>query len=289
MVDISREDVAGLIRDGYTDNVFASASEGSAVLNAFTTVSMGTKTNTLPVAATLPEAQFVSESGTKPTAEITWANKNLVAEEIAVIIPVHENVVADATVDILAEIAEKGGAAIGRAFDKAVLFGTNKPATWTSNSLLEAAVASGNVFAEGTGADDLYGSFLQAAGAVAEEGDPTDVFTSRGLAYRMANLRTTDGGLVLSSDGASLAGLDRHTVIGKAWERDSATGIVVDASKIVIGVRQDLTVKFLDQATVGGINLAERDMIALRFVARYAYVLADNAAVAAVTPAAAGE
>ena len=40
-----------------------------------------------------------------------------------------------------------------------------------------------------------------------------------------------------------------------------------------IGVRQDITAKFLDQATVGGINLAERDMVALRFKARYAYVL----------------
>lgn len=286
MADISREDVAGLIRDGYTDNVFNSASEGSAVLRAFPTVSMGTKVNSIPVVATLPEAQFVSETGTKPTAEVTWANKSLVAEEIAVIIPVHENVIADATVNILAEIADKGGAAIGRKFDQAVLFGTDKPATWTSNSLLEAATAAGHVFEEGTGADDLYGSFLQAAGAVADEFDPSDVFTARGLDYRMANLRTTDGALVLSSDGSSLAGLSRHTVNGKVWDRASATGVVVARDQVVIGVRQDLTVKFLDQATVGGINLAERDMVALRFVARYAYVLADNAAVAAVTPAA---
>lgn len=50
--------------------------------------------------------------------------------------------------------------------------------------------------------------------------------------------------------------------------------------------------KLLDQATVGSINLAERDMVALRFKARYAYVLgnaatasgANKVPVAAVTP-----
>jgi hypothetical protein len=52
--------------------------------------------------------------------------------------------------------------------------------------------------------------------------------------------------------------------------------MVVDAMRVIIGVRQDITVKFLDQATVGGINLAERDMVALRFKARYAYVLGNT-------------
>jgi hypothetical protein len=52
--------------------------------------------------------------------------------------------------------------------------------------------------------------------------------------------------------------------------------LVADSSRIRLGVRQDITVKFLDQATVGGLKLAERDMIALRFMARYAYVLGKS-------------
>ena len=61
-----------------------------------------------------------------------------------------------------------------------------------------------------------------------------------------------------------------------------------------IGQRSDIQVKFLDQATVGGINLAERDMVALRFKGRFAYALGNTLTgqgsaaepVAAVTPAA---
>ena len=70
---------------------------------------------------------------------------------------------------------------------------------------------------------------------------------------------------------------------------------MADKSRVKIGVRSDVQVKFLDQATVGGINLAERDMVAFRFKARYAYVLGNtiNSAgvatqpVGAVIPAAA--
>ena len=74
-------------------------------------------------------------------------------------------------------------------------------------------------------------------------------------------------------------------------------GLVVDSTAVRIGVRQDITVKFLDQATVNGINLAEKDMVALRFKARYGYVIKNIVAqkndaavtkypVGAVTPAA---
>lgn len=310
MADISRSEVSTLIEEEYSGDLLQAAVDSSVALQAFRRVDMGTKTRNLPVLATLPEAEFVGESatepeGVKPTAQMTWANKQLVAEEIAVIIPVHENVVDDATEDILDDIAQQGGAAIGRKLDGAILFGVDKPVSWTSNALLAAAVAAGQthqVGAVGT-EDDLVGSIFQAAGDVDEAGwDPSTVLAPRGLRYRLANLRAgaSDGTPVFlpslsSAPGAldSIAGLDGRWVNGMVWNRSLAEAIVVDATRVIVGVRQDITVKFLDQATVGGINLAERDMVALRFKARYAYVLGDTRTsegaapktpVAAVTP-----
>jgi hypothetical protein len=46
---------------------------------------------------------------------------------------------------------------------------------------------------------------------------------------------------------------------------------------LAIGIGLAFGSSFLDQATVDGINLAERDMVALRVKARYAYVLGDGA------------
>lgn len=283
MADISRAEVASLIEENYSDTLLDNAATGSTVLSAFPTVNMGTKTANLPVLATLSEADWVTESatdaaGVKPTSQVTWANKTLVAEEVAVIIPVHENVIDDATVDILSEITADAGRAIGKKLDEAVMFGLDKPASWTSLDLLAAAVAAGQTHAVVNGAaneDDLWGAITQAAADVATAGyAPDTLLASLALRWQMANIRNGDGNLAFQ--GESFAGFDTYFNRNGAWNPASATALVVDSMKVRIGVRQDITVKFLDQATVGGINLAERDMVALRFKARYAYVLGNG-------------
>lgn len=311
MADISRADVATLIQEEYS-NVFldaAASDKGSSVIQAFGTVPLGTKITNAPVLTTLPEAYWVSESatapeGVKPTSEIIWGNKRFVVEEIAVIIPIHEDVLDDMTEDGLDNISKLGGQAIGKKLDQAVLFGVQKPTTWIDPDLLAAATAAGNVFQVSAtpGEDDLAGSIYQAAGAVADSGaDPTTILSANGLRFRLANLRATDGTTILSrtmgGDGAfsdDIAGLDAEFVRNGAWNNTLATAIVADRSRVMIGQRSDIQVKFLDQATVGGINLAERDMVALRFKARYAYALGNTITsagtnsepAAAVTPAA---
>lgn len=294
MADIDRSDVSTLIEEEYSHTLLESAATTSVALSAFRTVQMGTRVANLPVMATLPEADFVAESasdqaGVKPTSQVTWGNKVLTAEEIAVIIPVHENVIDDATVDVLDEMARQGGASIGRKLDGAVLFGVDKPVSWTSSDLVTAAVNAGQDFEVHDTADpedDLVGSIFQAAGAVDTAGwDPSHVIAPRGLRFRLANLRAsaTDGTPIfmpsLSSTPGSvdtIAGMTAAWAPGLVWNRGTAEALVVDADRVIIGVRQDISVKLLDQATVGGINLAERDMVALRFKARYAYVLGDT-------------
>jgi HK97 family phage major capsid protein len=235
----------------------------------------------------------------KPTGKVTWADKTLVAEELAVIVPVHEDVIADATTDVLADIVKAGGEAIAFALDSAVIFGHNKPATWTSAALLPSAVAAGGanhqVVSATPGATDLAGSILKAAEALSDKYDPTTLLTRKGMKYRLANLRASTGEAIFQDNMSmnpaamdGIYGLDIAYATGTVgddaagdvlvWDPSIAEALVVDRSRVVIGIRQDITVKFLDQATVGGINLAERDMVALRFKARFAYVLGDNVA-----------
>lgn len=297
MADITRAEVASLIGEEYGPTLIKAATQGSTALAAFPNVNMGTKTRNVPVLATLPEAAWVGDTdntGVKPTSKATWANKTLVAEEVAVIVPVHENTLDDATEDILAQLAELGGQAIGKKVDEAIFFGTDKPTTWTSLDILAAAVSAGQTVTVGTGEDDLYGSINQAGESVANAGfDPTAIIARRGLAFQMRNLRDANGAKLLS--GESFDGLDTRWSRNGAWDNTSATAFVVDPSTVRIGIRQDVTVKYLDQATLTGVgNLAEKDMVALRFKARFAYVLGNPATpeaggaaygVAAVTPA----
>ena len=302
MADITRAEVASLIGEQYGPEVLSSAVAGSAALSAFPLVDMGTKTTHMPVLATLPKASWVGDTdnkGVKSTSKVTWQDKTLVAEEIAVIIPIHENTLDDATEDVLKRIAELGGQAIGQALDLAVFFGEDKPASWTSPALLAAAEDAGQVFEVGTKDEDIYGSFNLAAGALADAGfEPEAAITKRSLQYKLANLRGEDGHLILSN--GSLGGFTTTFSRNGGWDASAAEAFVADPARVRIGVRQDVTVKFLDQATLGTgaeqINLAERDMVALRFKARYAYVLGqgatsggdDKTPVAAIVPAGAG-
>ena len=300
MADITRAEVASLIAEEYAPQIIKAATQGSTALQAFPTINLGTKTTNVPVLATVPEADWVGDTdntGVKPTSQATWTNKTIVAEEVAVILPIHENTLADATEDLLAQLAALGGQALGKKLDQAVFFGTDKPVTWTSLDILAAAVAAGNDFEVGTAEDDLYGSILQAGEAVANNGfDPQSIIARRGLAFQLRNLRDGQDRLLL--DGDSFAGLETFWNRNGAWDAAEATAFVVDPSTVRIGVREDVQVKFLDQATIGSgenqINLAERDMVALRIKARFGYVLGNPATpeagaaaygVAAIVPA----
>src|SRR5665647_3417184 len=205
MADITRAEVASLIGEEYGPQVIKAATQGSIALAAFPNINMGTKTTNMPVLATIPEAEWVSDTdntGVKATAQATWVNKTLVAEEVAVIIPVHENTLDDATEDILAQLAKLGGQALGKKLDQAVLFGVDKPVSWTSLDLFAAATAASNLVAVVDGAgnvSDIYGAALQVAALIADAGfDPATVPAKRALQYVLANLRGTDGHPVLT-------------------------------------------------------------------------------------------
>lgn len=308
MAEVTRAEIEAAIEEEHNYSLLNSATESSTVLSAFTTVNMGAKVQNMPALATRPEAGWVGESAadrTKPSSKFSFENKVLTAAEVAVIIRLNEEDLEDANDDLLSRAASLGGEAIGRALDKAVLFGVNKPASWTAPDLFTSATAGGNLFQidNTPGANDLVGSVFQAAGAVDDSGANPDRFLARnGLKYQLANLRATDGQAIYipslsAAPGAvdQVGGLSAYWNRNNAWDRNKATALVADSQAVLIGVRSDISVKFLDQATVEGVSLAENDQVALRFRARYAYTLADvfttenvrKSPVAAVTPAAA--
>lgn len=279
MADINRADVSTAIEEAYSQTLLAAAVAGSTVLTAFPTVNLGTKLTHLPVLATLPDAAWVSETEAKPTSEVNWADLTMVVEELAVIVPVHEDVLADATAPILEEITNRAGEAMGKRLDQAVIFGVGKPASWVSAALYPAASAASQTTTYTTGTAnvaDLVGGVTQAARQVAAAGFQPDVLLAPlTFRYDVINTRDSTGQPVWRDE--QFAGY--NTVLNRngAWTGAGVQALVADSTRIRIGVRQDITVKFLDQATVGGINLAERDMVALRFKARYAYVLGKHA------------
>jgi hypothetical protein len=160
--------------------------------------------------------------------------------------------------------------------------------------LLPAAVAAGQVVQTTTNAQgapgpdapasgtDLIGATNKVAERLAMAGwSPDAMLSNLSLRYRAANIRDQHGRPVFTEN--SFNGFTSHFNQNGAWPGSAGQpdALIVDSSRVKIGVRQDIQVKFLDQATLGTganqLNLAERDMVALRLKARYAYVLGISA------------
>lgn len=277
---IVRADIEAAIREGYSGEFLKSAKGTSAVLQAVPTKTMSNKTVKFSTRSERPTAAWVTDTDNtarKPKSKIEWSYVTATAEEIAVIIPVHEDTIADADEDVLAEITAEGGAALGRKLDEAVLYGTEKPVSWTSPAWLPSATSASQIYtvAESAGASDLYGAHLVAAGALADKG----VMVSRAVAapslrWNLANLRDDEGRLLVG--GQNLPFNTTYSDNG-TFDTDEAISFLIDPNHVRIGIRKQLEVKFSDQAyltgTEGdGYSLWERDMVALRFVMRIAYV-----------------
>lgn len=291
MADISRADALALINRQNATEIWAAVPEFSAALRTFRKVNMGTKQVRYPVIGALPNAGFVSGedaddvTSVKPTTTMAWTDRVLEAEEIAGIVVIPENVIDDASsdMDIWAEVRPRIAEAIGLTLDKAVFFGTNAPASWPAG-LIPAAITAGNTYDASVGVGDLAEDINQTIGLVEADGyDPTAIYGARTLRMPLRGLRDLNNAPIfttsLSTGGAlvpQVYGIDLEYVTNGAWNSTTALALVGDPRYAILGIRQDITYKFLDQAVVGGISLAERDLIGLRFKMRVGFQTAQT-------------
>jgi HK97 family phage major capsid protein len=130
---------------------------------------MTAKQYKVPVLDMLPVAYFVNgDSGQKKTTKMEWDKKFLVAEEIAVIVPIPEAVLDDAEYDIWGEVRPRLQEAFGKVIDGAVLFGTNKPSSWRDGIVATATAANNVVTLPTSGTADLYDVIMGEAGVIAK-------------------------------------------------------------------------------------------------------------------------
>ena len=248
----------------------------------------------LPVMSALATAYFVSgDTGLKQTTEVNWDNKYIDAEEIAAIVAIPEAVLDDSSFDVWGQIRPQIEEAISIAISGALLYGTNIPASWTTNlgaaGLYALCVANGHTVSLAA-YTDLYEAVL------GEKADGTDgmhmlveadgYMVSGNIAHpsmrgKIRNTRDTEGQPIFVNgnlDGAPITFPTDGTI-------NAATNLMFSGqwSEIVYAMRQDITYKILDQAVIqdntGAIvyNLAQQDMIALRAVVRLGAALPNPA------------
>lgn len=295
---IGRADAAALIPEDAAMDIIKSVPETSAVMRlARRLTNMSSAQRRLPIMNALATAYFVSgDTGLKQTSEVSWANKYIDAEELAVIVPIPEAVLDDNSFDIWSEVRPALVEAFGIAIDQAVLYGTNIPASWTTNlgaaGLVALATAAGNTVSAAAFAD-LYEAIM---GEAANGTDgllmtlEADGYVATGhvahvsMRGKLRNTRSTVGEPLFKanmqdSTRFDLDGAPIYFPTNGAINAASSLLVSGQWDQLVYAIRQDITYKILDQAVIQDAagntiyNLAQQDMVALRAVMRLGFAL----------------
>jgi HK97 family phage major capsid protein len=289
----SRTDASALIPEEVSNEMLGKATEQSAALSLFRRVPVGRAQVRFPVLSALPVAYFVGgDTGLKQTTEVAWANKFLNIEEIATIMPVPDNVLADVDANIWDEAMPLLTEAFGRTLDAAIFFGTNAPSSWPAD-VTTAATAAGNSVTEGSTAAQggFFGDLDNLYEKVEADGYEIDGWVASTAAKsKLRRARDTQGRKLdetrVSGDLQTLDGLPVAYAMKGLFPAGGGAGTNIrlfggDFSRFVLGVRQDITMKILDQAVIqdntGAImfNLAQQDMTAVRLTFRVGWQVSN--------------
>ena len=244
---IQRDNLAGMIPEPVSREIFQGVVENSAVLKAGRKLpNMTSKTQSINVLDMLPMAYWVDgDTGYKETAFQAWEKKRLFAEELAVIIPIPEAVLDDTTYDIWGEVKPRIVEAMGRRIDEAILFGIGKPNTWRKGIVDTAKEAGATVTETGNLFDDIMGEGGVIARAEESGYMPTGVMAAITMRAKLRGLTDKNGQplFISSMQGKSqymLDGMEMSFPMNGAWDPEEALMIVGDFSQLVYSIRQDV-------------------------------------------------
>ena len=281
---IQRDHLAGLIPEPVSREIFQGVIEQSAVLKYGRRLpNMTSKTQSINVLDMLPMAYWVEgDSGYKETSSQAWEKKKLNAEELAVIIPIPEAVVEDASYDIWGEVKPRIVEAMGRRIDEAILFGIGRPSTWRHGIVKTAKDAGNSVPA--TAGGDVYKDLLGEGGVIAKAEEsgytPTQILGAIQMRAKLRGLTDTSKRPIFmatmqQSAQYMLDGVPMDFPMNGSWDPEECLMIVGDFHQLVYSIRQDVTYKVLTEATIVDpasrsvvYSLAQQDMVALRAVIR---------------------
>ena len=289
----NRADAEAIIREQVVSNIFQDAPKHSVFLSMAKKLPNMTANQTrMRVLDFLPTAYWVNgDTGMKQTTRQAWDNVFINAGELAVIVPISDAVLSDAEFDIFGEVTPRVMEAIGQKVDAAVIFGDNRPAEWGLDIISRARQAGNNV-SPATG-KDYYDLILGENGVFAKVEDDgygvTGALAPMTFKSKLRGLRDTTGQPIFKSNMQDVA---RYSLDGApitfpengAFYANIAQLVVGDFSQAVYAIRQDITVKILDQGVIQDpdtkeiiYNLAQQDMTALRIVFRMGWALPNLA------------
>jgi HK97 family phage major capsid protein len=274
---ITKNDASALIPEQVMNEIFKEAQKYSKVLQLFRRLpNMTSDKMRLKVVDSMPVAYWVNETtnnGRKNTTKMAWDNVYLTAEELAVIVPIKDNVLNDADINIWEQVKPELAKAIGKKIDEAVLFGVDAPVSFGDGIIPTIITKSKNVTETGR----LYSDINDVMTEVEESGyEVTGLLGSVSLKGKFRMMTDTTGQPLATTE---IGSLPRVFVDNGAWDKSVATLVAGDFNEAVYSIRQDVTFDVFKEGIIqnadGSIayNLMQEDMSAIRVVFRMGYAV----------------
>lgn len=271
---ITKQNVEALLDEDIIEEIIQGVTKQSAALTMFRRLqNMSGNVMRMRVLDALPLTYWVNDNvnnGKKNITEMAWANKYIVPAEIAVIVPIKENMLDDASINVWSEVRPRLAEAIGKKIDQAIFVGVDKPSAWRADLL--SSIAQANAFVS-QGSGTLYSAINDAMTKVEESGyNPTGIVGGVDVKGKFRMMLDTAGQPI---KGTEIDEMPKAYIDNGAWDKTKAQMIIGDFTQAVYSIRQDITYKLLDQAIIQDpstkeilYNLAQDDMVALRVVMR---------------------
>lgn len=286
-------DASGLIVPEYANEILQAVPTASLAMRLMKRLpDMSTRQRYIPVLSSLPSAGWVAGEGEKkPVTSMSFGNMNLYAEEMAAIVVVSENAIADAHYDIWGNVRPRIVEAIGRTFDQTVFFGTNKPQSFPDGIVTGATSSQKTVTFDEE--KSLYTQLMGEGGVIsmveASGYNPNAHVGSIAMKAKLRGALDNNGlpifGRAVYKDGTigrtyyELDGNEMHFPQNGSWDDTAALMITGDWNQACWALRQDISLKVLTESTVTinneQVNLAERDLVGLRVVFRAGWIMAN--------------
>ncbi|HFE9852681.1 TPA: phage major capsid protein [Enterococcus faecalis] len=259
----------GEIPKGSADAILTEVKQGSSIMRLAKQVTMSKPIEEFTY-MTGVGAYWVSEAERIQTSKPTFVKAEMRAYKMAVIIPTtRENL--DYSVSNFFELMRPEVAeAFYKKFDQSAFTGVNSP---FAKNILGAATTAGNVVTETA---NKYDDINQAIAFIEEEDlEPNGIATTR--KQRVKYRSTKDGNGMPIFNTATASGVDDILGLPISYTPKTTLGaetgeLVGDWNYAYYGILKGLNYEILDQATLttvtasdgAPINLAERDMVALK-------------------------
>lgn len=278
-----KDNLSGAVPTEIAQAVIKNVINQASILRVCKHEPMTSDKKVLPKLTDSGSASWVGEGEAIQTTLPKFEYPQLKTCKLAVIVPVTREKIEDTIVNVMSEVQQAMADAFSKAIDEAMIFGVNSP----FDTNLIAAIGTQKVTATSSLDDDLS----NAMGIVEDNKyNCSNILmgtSQKKILRKLSNDNNYKGAISLTN------AYDTPIEYVRNWDNAKSLAITGDFSKAVVGTRDGMAYEILKEATIVSgtgetaetINLAQRDMIAIKATIRLGFLVAEPKAFSMVVNA----